>query len=150
MNSEFEKFVHDNREAFENRHPDPAVLQRIQDQMRDTKKKQGILIPLKTLRWAAACLVLVASAATFWIIQKAPAGKTNESLANVNPVVKPAAPAPVPQTGTATETLDRTTVQAQPVKTRNRSSTASPKQKILYTNRHCSPGLMIWAHPVTA
>jgi hypothetical protein len=116
MNSEFEKFVHDNREAFENRHPDPAVLQRIQDQMRAVKKKQGILIPLKTLRWAAACLVLVASAATFWIMQKTPAGKTTESLANVKPVVKPAPAAIAAQNGTATETsTDRTTAEAEPV-----------------------------------
>jgi hypothetical protein len=71
MSNEFEKFISDNREAFDTRMPDPAVLSRIQAQMGGEKQaKKGILIPIRVVRWAAACIVLLAGATVFLLVQK--------------------------------------------------------------------------------
>ena len=78
MKTELEDFIHNNREAFDNRMPDHAMLERIQQQMQaDGKKKEkAILIPMKVVRWAAACLILLAGGATFWILQREPIKET--------------------------------------------------------------------------
>jgi hypothetical protein len=72
MSNEFEKFISDNREAFDTRMPDPAVLSRIQAQMGGEKQatKKGILIPIRVVRWAAACIVLLAGATVYLLVQK--------------------------------------------------------------------------------
>lgn len=71
MNNEFEKFINENRESFDTRMPDPAVLARIQEQMSGQKQaKRGILIPVRVVRWAAACIVLLAGATVFLLVQK--------------------------------------------------------------------------------
>jgi HEAT repeat protein len=92
MSNEFEKFIESNREAFETRTPDPAVLERIHAQMRASKKKQGILIPMKAVRWAiAASVILVAGVGGFWMLQKQQPAATTTVVANNNnePLTKP-------------------------------------------------------------
>jgi len=86
--SELEDFIKSNHEAFDNREPDPAVLERIQQQMRGTVKKKGktVVVPMRVLLRVAACIVLVASAVTFWIIQKEPVKtETAAVIKNVQP-----------------------------------------------------------------
>lgn len=73
MSKELENFITSNREAFDNRVPDPAVLERIQQQMQGIvvkKKEKAILVPMRVLRLAAACFVLLAGAGIFWLLQK--------------------------------------------------------------------------------
>jgi hypothetical protein len=68
MKTELEEFISANREAFYSRTPDPAVLERIRQQLKGsgTKKKEGASVISLLPRWAAAaCLVLVASGVTY-------------------------------------------------------------------------------------
>lgn len=77
MKTELEEFISNNREAFDNRMPDPAVLQRIQAQMQAGKKKDKVIVlSMRTLLRIAACFVLLAGVVTFWLLQKEPAAKT--------------------------------------------------------------------------
>lgn len=76
MSNEFEKFIQNNREDFDDQIPDPAVLERIQHEMAGGSKKQGVFISMNTIRWAAACLLL-AGAGTFFLL------KTSEPIKNV-------------------------------------------------------------------
>ncbi len=72
MSNELEKFISDHFEAFNNKTPDPAVLERIQKQMGVAGKKKAkvLVIPIRVVRWAAACIVLLAGAGIFWIAQQ--------------------------------------------------------------------------------
>lgn len=79
MKSELEDFISNNREAFDTRMPDPAVLQRIQEAMNakkealpaiEPKKEKALVIPMRMVKWAAACLILVIGGAIFWMNQK--------------------------------------------------------------------------------
>jgi len=98
MSNEFEKFINENREAFDNKTPDyPAVLQRIQEQMSGADKKKGILVPMKIVRWAAAaCIVLIAGAGTFWILQKKPVTGTIATITKTKDA-ETVTPVPNPQ-----------------------------------------------------
>ncbi|MBV9987077.1 MAG: HEAT repeat domain-containing protein [Chitinophagaceae bacterium] len=132
MNSEFEKFIQENRKAFENREPDPAVLERITEQMRGMKKKPGILIPLQTLRWAAACLVLIACGATFWIMQKGPAEKTKETAGVIKPAVKTPVAEPTQPANREETVANPVTVQKDPVLRRKpQNSNTAPEESSL-------------------
>ncbi|MES2332488.1 MAG: HEAT repeat domain-containing protein [Bacteroidota bacterium] len=95
MKSELEEFIGNNLEAFDNRVPDPAILERIQQQMRVGKKKDKvILVSMRTVLRIAACFILVAGAVTFWLLQKEPATKTI-TTAGINKTA-PSAPATEP------------------------------------------------------
>lgn len=74
MKNELEKFIQKNRDEFDNKTPDPAVLGRILHQMQAAEdiKPKGILIPFRTIRWAAAILVLIGLGVTFLLLQKRP------------------------------------------------------------------------------
>ena len=74
MKDDLEKFVRNNQDKFDTKIPDPAVLDRILEQMRvkqDVKPK-GIVIPFRVIRWAAASLILVACGIVFWTLQRRP------------------------------------------------------------------------------
>ncbi len=75
MKKGLEKFIEDNREALDKNMPDPAVLDRILQQMNvvpETKERKGIIIPFRTLRWAAAALVLSTVGVTVYKMQSQP------------------------------------------------------------------------------
>ena len=98
MSNELEKFVSNNRESFDDRMPDPAVLQRLQQQMAGINKKKGIVISFRAVRWAAACVVVLAGAGIFYLTQKNDAvTKTtgNGEIARQAPAVAPALQQPV-------------------------------------------------------
>jgi hypothetical protein len=77
MKSGLEKFIADNSEDLDNKTPDPAVLGRILQQMQaspevEVKQPKGILIPLRTLQWAAAAIVILACGIVFYTIRQHP------------------------------------------------------------------------------
>jgi hypothetical protein len=77
MKTELKEFISNNREAFDNRMPDPAVLQRIHEQMLAGKKKDKVVVlSMRTLLRVAACFILLAGGVTFWLLQKEPAAAT--------------------------------------------------------------------------
>jgi len=71
MKNELERFIQKNREHFDNKTPGPVVLGRILQQMQATEdiKPKGILISFRTIRWAAAILVLVGLGITILLLQ---------------------------------------------------------------------------------
>ncbi len=79
MENELEKFIQNNRDRFDQKAPDPIVLNRILKTMQDKgiKEARGIVIPFRVLRWAAACLVLISCGLAFWLVQKQPSANTN-------------------------------------------------------------------------
>lgn len=70
MKNELEKFVAENREAFDDRMPGADVLARIQQRMGHTEAtpaKKGIVVSFRTIRWAAAaCVVVMAGLGIWW------------------------------------------------------------------------------------
>lgn len=79
MENELEKYIQNNRDGFDQKVPDPIILNRILETMQDNgaKEARGIVIPFHVLRLAAVCLVLITCGLTFWIIQKQPGANTN-------------------------------------------------------------------------
>lgn len=74
MSSELEKFIQQNREAFDDRTPGADVLSRIQERIAKTPVKEerpkAVVISFKTLRMlAAACLLVLAGFAIWWVNQ---------------------------------------------------------------------------------
>lgn len=71
MKNELEKFVAENREAFDDRMPGADVLARIQQRMGHTEAtpaKKGIVVSFRTIRWAAAaCVVVMAGLGIWWM-----------------------------------------------------------------------------------
>lgn len=85
MNDPFEKFVNDHREAFDDRIPNAAILQRIQSEMQNepiTKTKIVRFTPFKLM--AAASIIGIIIIAAF-MLQK-------PTLSNSTPIVKNEAP----------------------------------------------------------
>ncbi len=74
MKNELENFIQHNRDKFDNKTPDPAVLSRILQQMQPIEKPaaKGIVIPFRVIQWAAACIVFFAIAFAFWRLRKGP------------------------------------------------------------------------------
>jgi hypothetical protein len=68
-NDHLEKFIRNHAGEFDTRTPGPEVLSRILRQMEkgETGKKKGIWISMRYSRATAACLVILAGAAVFWI-----------------------------------------------------------------------------------
>ena len=89
MSKELERFINENKDAFDTRMPDPALLQRIQKQMMHGKtKKKTVLISMQTLYRVAAVLVLMAGASIFLLLQK----NTLADKTAMVTVTKPAVP----------------------------------------------------------
>lgn len=95
MKSELEEFISNNRESFDTRMPDPAVLERLQQQLKggapkkEAPKEKAIVIPIKMVKWAAACLVLLIGGGTiFYTLQK------EETVQPVAAIEKPVVSAP--------------------------------------------------------
>jgi len=68
-NDHLERFIRNNAGEFDTRTPNPEVLSRILRQMEEgeTGKKKGIWISMRYSRAVAACLVVLAGIAIFWI-----------------------------------------------------------------------------------
>jgi hypothetical protein len=76
MSSELEKFIQQNREAFDDRTPGADVLSRIQERITQTPVKEerpkALVISFRTLRMvAAACVLVLAGFAIWWVNQDA-------------------------------------------------------------------------------
>lgn len=71
MKTKLEKFIEENRSAFDDRVPGADVLARIQQRMGHTETapvKKGIVISFKTIRWAAAaCVIVLAGMSIWWV-----------------------------------------------------------------------------------
>lgn len=130
MSNELEDFIRNNREAFDSRMPGPSVLDRIQAEMAGKQKKQGILIPIRTVRWAAACLVVLAGIGAFWVLNK-PATEPN-ALAKQEQATTKDTPATVaaPEAQVVTGT-NNTAIAARTEtrKTRNNNASVLDEQK---------------------
>jgi len=102
VKNDLEKFIKDNRDAFDKKMPPPIVLDRILQQMgvKEEVKPKGVLIPFRVIWMAAACFLLMAFGAAFWIFKK-----QTETAA----IVKTAPPA-APQV----KSLASTTAKAEP------------------------------------
>ncbi|HEY4326662.1 MAG TPA: HEAT repeat domain-containing protein [Mucilaginibacter sp.] len=72
MKNKLEEFIHNNREGFDNKTPNPEVLDRILQQMqaKEKEKPKGILISFRAVYWAAAAMVIIACGGVFFITQK--------------------------------------------------------------------------------
>jgi hypothetical protein len=72
MENKLEKFISDNRDKFDRETPDPAILNRVLEQMqvKDKPKPQGIVVPLRVVIWAAASLVLMACGVIFLTLRR--------------------------------------------------------------------------------
>jgi hypothetical protein len=124
MKTELEEFISNNREAFDNRMPDPAVLQRIHGQMQAGKKKdKTIVLSMRTLLRAAACFVLLAGGVTFWLLQKEPAATTAITAIHKD---TPATPVMAPK------------VDDAPVKTETAQTSRAEKQEDLHEQQMIS------------
>ena len=68
MGNELENFIRNNIDALDRKKPDPAVLERVLDNMKPKRnnKPAGIVIPLRFVQWAVACLLLVACGLAVW------------------------------------------------------------------------------------
>lgn len=74
MSSELEKFIQQNREAFDDRVPGADMLSRIQERMAQAPVKEerpkALVISFRTLRMvAAACVLVLAGLAIWWMNQ---------------------------------------------------------------------------------
>ncbi len=85
MKGKLEKFIDDHSDELNQRIPDPAVLGRIMQQIKQHEvveskpvPKTGIVVSFKTMRWMAAACVLMVAAAILWKVQQKPDDKPQE------------------------------------------------------------------------
>lgn len=78
MQDELEKYIDQNRDKFDLKTPPPFVVDRIVAELKSDNKKKpaGILISYRTIRWAAASLILVVCGIAFLTLRKQPADRT--------------------------------------------------------------------------
>jgi hypothetical protein len=70
MSRNLEKFVQDNREAFDKFEPGPVVWHNIQQDLKNGKKEKAITISMKTLRWSAAAAIILLLGAGAWFFSQ--------------------------------------------------------------------------------
>jgi hypothetical protein len=72
MSNELEKYIRDNVEQLDRKQPNPAVLNRVLEEMKAKEQKQpvGIVIPMRLVKWAAACLLVTACGIAVWYFNK--------------------------------------------------------------------------------
>lgn len=108
MNGDLEKFVQQNKEAFDDRIPGADVLARIQERIASKEVQppvKGILISFKAVRWAvAACVILLAGAAIWWMNDDKNNNK-NQSFAS-NSQAKPITTQPITEEDKETMAID--------------------------------------------
>ena len=68
MSNELEKYIQENMDELDVEKPDPAVLGRILEAMETNRKDKvvGSVIPLRLLKWAVACLLVIAGSMAAW------------------------------------------------------------------------------------
>lgn len=76
MSGNFEQFIRENREDFDDQTPNPAVLQRITQRIQPEQQaapvKKGIVVSFRVLRWAAAAIIILVAGAGIWLMNDAP------------------------------------------------------------------------------
>lgn len=91
MKTKLEKFIEENRSAFDDRVPDADVLSRIQQRMGHTgttSAKKGIVISFKAIRWAVAACVIVLAGISIWWLNVDTKQSEQQVLAGVKPESK--------------------------------------------------------------
>jgi hypothetical protein len=103
MSNELEKYIRDNVEQLDRKQPNPAVLNRVLEEMKAKEQEQpvGAVIPMRLVKWVAACLLVTASGIAIWYFNK-PAPSTGfasteipEKRAEPMPKTEPVEPAAV-------------------------------------------------------
>lgn len=74
MSSELENYIRNNLDELDRKKPAPSVLNRILEEMGSSKNKRpaGILLSFRLLKWAAACLLVMACGIAVWYANKQP------------------------------------------------------------------------------
>lgn len=121
MSSELEKFIQQNREAFDDRTPGADVLSRIQERMVQAPVKEerpkALVISFRTLRMvAAACVLVLAGFAIWWVNQDASTAEglvasKQDQQQNNNPIL-PKEETVQPNTMASTTAPEKTTGEA--------------------------------------
>jgi hypothetical protein len=85
MKKGLEKFIHENREDFDQSEPGPVVWHNIQQQLAKSPEKKGIYVSMRVLRWsAAAAMVIVLGVGAFVFMNN----KKDEKIVAENPTKK--------------------------------------------------------------
>jgi len=85
MSNRLEKFVHDNRDAFDNDEPRPQLWRNLQQDLAETKKDERIF-HLSFLRWTTAAAVVIMIVGMFYYMNRNSIETTNPTIAGRNPV----------------------------------------------------------------
>ena len=80
MSNKLEKFIHDNREAFDSDEPRPQLWKKLRSELQD-KKKDDRVFHLSFLRWTAAAAVVIMLVGMFYYINRQ---QTPQSVAGID------------------------------------------------------------------
>ncbi|MFT3934140.1 MAG: HEAT repeat domain-containing protein [Chitinophagaceae bacterium] len=115
MKEELEEYIQNNLDQLDRSKPAPAVLNRVLEQLqpKEIAKPGGILISFRAIKWAAACVLVIAGGLIIWQSQKQTSlpqdivkkTKEKESTKEEKPIVKND---PVQQANTEELTADTT------------------------------------------
>ena len=102
MSSELENYIRNNADELDRKKPDTAILGRILEDMKAAgkEKPKAIMIPIRLLKWAAACLLVTVCGLAVWYFNKPPQ-PTHGATANTEtgplpaPKIDPVQHAPV-------------------------------------------------------
>ncbi len=85
MKGKLEKFIDEHSDELNHRVPDPAILDRIMQQIKQPEvvesrpvPKTGIVVSFRAMRWLAAACVLMVAVAILWKVQQKPEDKPQE------------------------------------------------------------------------
>ncbi|HTI92418.1 MAG TPA: HEAT repeat domain-containing protein [Puia sp.] len=72
MSNELEKYILENLDQLDRKKPDAAVLDRVLQEMRSDRngRVKGKVIPIRLVKWAAACLLVLAIGMVVWNIKR--------------------------------------------------------------------------------
>jgi len=134
MKTKLEKFIEENRSAFDDRVPGDDVLARIQQRMGHTEKapvKKGIVISFKTIRWAAAACVIVLAGIGVWWMNMDAKQQDQIMLAGVKPTTENKATQETEKQEAikTQETKEQEPVTIQPAETATFASTKTDQRK---------------------
>lgn len=110
MSNELENYIRNNLDELDRKKPDDAVLGRILSAMKPQRndKPNGIVIPFRSLKWAAACLLVAVCGMAWWYFNRQqPAIKVTPEVTQTN------IPEKRPLQEPATDSATRTTVDVK-------------------------------------
>ena len=79
MNNAFEKFIQENRDAFDTQDPSPLVAEKIKQQIKKNPDSKRLIMPVSVIRWTAVAATVIGVIFMSWFLFQRADNSSNQT-----------------------------------------------------------------------